>query len=134
MIFGIVDPQIKTNDFVSLVDMFAKENDVPITSGVAVITIRPEPVDEEEIAFQAISPGTHEINFVLDFDPNDEFFVSFLEEDTMCSRYNIANQLCSAITLNALKDLDCTPTYMTIKLCGDYISDETYEKIKSRRL
>lgn len=134
LVFGLVDPQIKTGDFISLVDLFAKENGIPITSGAAIIAPRAEPMDEEEETFQALSPGTHEINFVMDFDPNNESFLSFLSEDTMCDRYNIANQLCSTITLNALKDLDCTPTYVNVKICGDYVTDEVYEKIKNRKL
>jgi hypothetical protein len=130
---GVVDPQFSTDLIAELVEALALEHGVPIGCGVAVVVPRPFPNDEEEEAFQAISPGTHEVNFIFDFDPNGEGFRKLLSEDTMSKRYNAANQLCSTIVLAALEDIECTPTYFSVKICGDYVDDEVYEKMKKHR-
>jgi hypothetical protein len=90
-------------------------------------------MNEEEEAVQSISPGTHELNVVFDFDPNDLDFRTLLAEDTMWNRYNIANQLSSTICFGALKLVKATPTYFEIKISGDYVEDGLYEKMKKHR-
>lgn len=130
---GVVDPQFTTELVAELVEAYAFEHGIPIGCGVAVVVPRPEPNDEEEEAFQAITPGTHEVNFIFDFDPNSPDFRQLLLDDTMSQRYNVANQLCSTIVLTALEDIECIPTYFTVKICGDYVDDEVYEKMKKHR-
>jgi hypothetical protein len=130
---GLVDPQFTSEEMADIVDIYSKEYGVPIGPGVAVVVPRPIPEDEEQEVMQAISPGTHEVNLVFDFDPNDDMFLNILAEDTMWNRYNVANQLCTTITFASLKTLDATPTYFSIKLSGDYIENELYEKMKKHR-
>lgn len=131
--FGLVDPQFKSEMIAEIVDTYAFEYGVPIGPGLAVVIPRPEPENEEEETIQAISPGTHEVNIVFDFDPNNELFLNVLAEDTMWNRYNVANQLCATIAFAALKTLDAIPTYFDIKISADYVDDELYEKMKKHR-
>lgn len=134
MVFGIVDPQFETEEVGDIIDAIAKHYDIPITSGVAVLIPRPEPEDEEEETLQAVTPGTHEVNFVLDFDPNDESFFEHLDGDhSMCNKYNVANQICSTIAFKTFKEIGCIPTYFTIKISGDYVGEDVYEKIRKHR-
>ena len=130
---GVVDPQFTTDLVAELVDALAHELEVPIGTGIAVIVPRPEPTTEEEEAYWAISPGTHEVNFVFDFDPNDELFNDMLIDETMCSRYNGAIQLCSTIVFTVMREIECTPTYFNMKISGDYVEDEIYEKMRKHR-
>lgn len=132
-VVGVVDPKFSSEDIADAVDIYAKEYGIPITHGMAVVVRRPEPEDEEEEAMQAISPGTHEANIIFDFDPNDKLFLGILIEDTMWNRYNVANQLCTTIIFAALKTLEVIPTYYNIKMSGDYVDDELYEKMKKHR-
>lgn len=130
---GVVDPQFEAEAFAEFLESYALEYDIPIGSGIAAMVVRPAPESEEEEVMQAISPGTHELNLVFDFDPNDLSLIGTYVEDTIWSRYNVANQLCSTVCVAALKEVDCSPTYFSIKISGDYVEDETYEKIKKQR-
>lgn len=130
---GVVDPQFKTEDIADALDIIIHEYGVPAGPGIAAVTRRPEPVNEEEETMQAISPGTHEVNLVFDFDPNGEEFLVLLTEDTMLNRYNVALQLCSSICLSSLQEVNCIPTYFNIRLSGDYVDDTLYEKMKKHR-
>lgn len=130
---GVVDPQFTTDDLADALDIIITEYGIPAGPGMAVITKRPEPVDEEEEAMQAISPGTHEANIIFDFDPNVEDFLALVMEDTMLNRYNAAMQVCTTACIAALAEVVCVPTYLNIKLSGDYVDDTLYEKIKKHR-
>jgi len=133
MTVGLVDPQFDSNEFSEILDTYALNYLAPIGPGMAALTRRPEPETEEEEIMQAISPGTHEINIVFDFDPNEENFLNMLVQDTPYNRYNIANQLSTMVCMLSLKSIDCAPTYFNIKISGDYIEDELYEKMKKQR-
>lgn len=133
MTVGLVDPQFTSDEFAKLLDMYAMYYSAPIGPGMTALTLRPEPENEEEEVMQAISPGTHEINIIFDFDPNEDNFLKMLVDDTIYNRYNIANQLSSMICISALKKIECAPTYFTIKISGDYIDDELYKKIRKQR-
>lgn len=130
---GVVDPQFTSEQIAGLVDILLDQYGVPVGPGLAAIIERPEPANEEEEAIQAISPGTHEINIIFDFDPNSKDFTNMLYEDTMWSRYNSANVICSTICFAALKSLNCVPTYFDIKLSGDYVTEDIYEKMQKHR-
>ena len=130
---GLVDPQLTSEEIADTLDLYSKKYGVRIGRGVAVVVPRPIPEDEEQEAIQAITPGTHEVNLIFDFDPNSDIFLSMLAEDSMWNRYNVVNQLCTTITFASLKTLDSVPTYFSIKLSSDYIENELYEKIKKHR-
>lgn len=132
-VVGVVDPQFKTEDIADAVDMIIYEYGIPAGPGIAALTPRPEPSNEEEETLQAIHPGTHEVNIIFDFDPNAEEFLLLLEKDSMIARYNFAIQICSSICFTALQEINCVPTYFDIKLSGDYVEDSLYEKIKKHR-
>jgi hypothetical protein len=131
--FGVVDPQFSSERIAELLDALAFEYELPIGPGIAAIVPRPIPETEEEEVVQAISPGTHEVNFVFDFDPNRTDFTDVLAEDTMCNRYNLANQLCSTISFAALKAVNCIPTYFEMRMSADYVTEDLYEKMKKQR-
>lgn len=132
-VFGVVDPQFSSEEIADLVDAYAKEYALPIGPGIAVVVARPTPEDEEEEVLQAINPGTHEVNFIFDFDPNDPLFLAILAEDTMWNRYNVTTQLATTICLAAFKCIECVPTYFNIKISGDYVNEDLYEKMKKHR-
>lgn len=132
-VFGVVDPQLSPESLADLLDALAYDYQLPIGPGVSVIVPRAEPENEEEETLQAISPGTHEVNFIFDFDPNDERFLQMLYEDTMWNRYNVANQLCTTVCFAAFKMLDCIPTYFNIKISADYVPEDLYEKMRKQR-
>lgn len=133
VVIGVVDPQFTSDQIAGLVDILLDQYGVPVGPGMAAIVERPRPESEEEEVMQAISPGTHEVNIIFDFDPNSKNFTSMLLEDTMWSRYNSTNVICSTICFAALKSLNCVPTYFNIKLNGDYITEEAYEKMQKHR-
>lgn len=126
---GVVDPQFTTDEIADLIDTFAADYGLPIGPGLAAVVLRPEPVNEDEEIMQAISPGTHEVNFVFDFDPNDPLFLSLLADDTMWNRYNVTNQLATTVCFAAFKTIEVVPTYYNIKVVGDYVEQELYEKM-----
>lgn len=131
--FGVVEPQFTSNQIADVVDVFASQYGVPLGPGFSAITVRPEPENEEEEVQQAVNPGTHEVNFIFDFDPNTEDFLAILAEDTMLNRYNVANQLCSTILFAAFHSLDSIPTYFNMKIVADYVDSDLYEKAKKQR-
>lgn len=131
--FGIVEPQFSSEQIADIVDLLATQYGLPIGPGMAVVIPRPAPENEEEEVMQAISPGTHEVNIIFDFDPNDEYLLDMLAEDNMLNKYNVANQLCSTILFGAFHALNTVPTYFHIKIGTDYVTDELYEKMRKHR-
>lgn len=131
--FGVVDPQFTSGQIADIVDFLAVQHDLPIGPGMAVIVPRPAPENEEEEVMQAISPGTHEVNIIFDFDPNDEYLLEILAEDNMLNKYNVANQLCSTILFGSFHALNTIPTYFHMKIGTDYVTDELYEKMRKHR-
>jgi hypothetical protein len=133
VVLGMVDPQFTSTDVADLIDLYSEEYNLPIGPGMAALAPRPEPENEEEEIVQAMSPGTHEVNIVFDFDPNDPLFLSLIAEDTMWNRYNVANQLVSAMSLAAFKSIECIPTYFNTKISSDYVEEELYKKMLNQR-
>lgn len=133
IIVGVVDPQFTSEEIADLIDVCAAEYGLPIGPGLAALSLRPAPENEDEEVMQAISPGTHEANIIFDFDPNDPLFLSLLANDTMWNRYNVTNQLAATVCFAAFKSIDCLPTYFNIKISLDYIEEETYEKMLKHR-
>jgi hypothetical protein len=131
--FGVVDPRFTSEGAADLLDALAYEYGLPIGPGIAVVVPRADPENEEEEVLQAISPGTHEVNFIFDFDPNNEEFLNMLYEDTMWNRYNVTNQLCSTICFATFRAIDCTPTYFNMRISADYVAEDLYEKMKKQR-
>jgi hypothetical protein len=131
--FGVVDPQFTPERIANVFDELTSSLKRLMGPGLAVIIPRPFPEDEEQQVIQAVSPGTHEINFIFDFDPNNSNFIDMLTEDTMCERYNFANEICSDMAFAALEVVNCVPTYFEIKISADYISETLYEKMKKQR-
>lgn len=130
---GVVDPQFEADRFAEFMEVYAFEYDIPINSGIAAMVLRPEPENEEEEIVQALSPGTHELNIIFDFDPNHLEMLGIFLEDTIWNRYNTAHQLCTAVCMASLKEVKCHPTYFNIKISVDYIEDDLYEKIRQQR-
>lgn len=129
-IFGVVEPQFTSTQIATLVDLTVAQLGLPIGPGLAAVTERPPPEDEDEEIVQAMNPGTHEINFVFDFDPNEK---EYIDSEGLVSQYNIANQICSTLLFQCLSAINCTPTYFNIKITADYVDDELYEKMVKQR-
>ena len=130
VILGVVDPKYSSEEFAELVQKISYAHSIPIGSGMSAIVPRPEPMNEEEEVMQSINPGTHEINLIFDFDPNDKNFLEILIEDSMWNRYSVTNQLCTTVCFAAMKALESVPTYFDIKLSAEYVDEELYKKMK----